>query len=34
MAFRAIIEPEVITEFVKETKCGLLLDIAHAQMTV
>ncbi|WP_179134066.1 DUF692 family multinuclear iron-containing protein [Halobacillus massiliensis] len=30
---RAIIDPNVITKVVEETGCGLLLDIAHAQMT-
>ncbi|WP_159462231.1 DUF692 family multinuclear iron-containing protein [Halobacillus sp. Marseille-P3879] len=30
---RAVVTPELISEIVYETKCGLLLDIAHAQMT-
>ncbi|WP_173917155.1 DUF692 family multinuclear iron-containing protein [Halobacillus sp. Marseille-Q1614] len=30
---RAIIDPRVISRIVEETGCGLLLDIAHAQMT-
>ncbi|WP_194287296.1 multinuclear nonheme iron-dependent oxidase [Gracilibacillus oryzae] len=30
---KAIIEPEILTEIVKETGCGFLLDTAHAQMT-
>ncbi|GGF23430.1 hypothetical protein GCM10010954_22810 [Halobacillus andaensis] len=30
---QAIVTPEVICDIVYETKCGLLLDIAHAQMT-
>ncbi|MCP3028880.1 DUF692 family multinuclear iron-containing protein [Halobacillus sp. A5] len=29
----AIVTPELISEIVTESKCGLLLDIAHAQMT-
>ncbi|MFC7320210.1 DUF692 family multinuclear iron-containing protein [Halobacillus campisalis] len=29
----AIVTPELISDIVYETKCGLLLDIAHAQMT-
>lgn len=30
---QAIIKPEVITRIIHETNCGLLLDLAHAQMT-
>ncbi|MFC7063099.1 DUF692 family multinuclear iron-containing protein [Halobacillus seohaensis] len=30
---RTIVEPEIIAHIVYKTKCGLLLDIAHAQMT-
>ncbi|MBO8157135.1 MAG: DUF692 family protein [Bacillaceae bacterium] len=30
---RPIIDPEIITEIVEETGCGLLLDLAHAQLT-
>ncbi|MFG6149689.1 multinuclear nonheme iron-dependent oxidase [Halobacillus sp. B23F22_1] len=30
---KAIVTPEIISDIVHETKCGLLLDIAHAQMT-
>ncbi|MFC4403758.1 DUF692 family multinuclear iron-containing protein [Gracilibacillus xinjiangensis] len=30
---RAIIEPEILSEIMQETGCGLLLDTAHAQMT-
>lgn len=30
---KAIIEPDILSEIVRSTGCGLLLDIAHAQMT-
>ncbi|WP_162800359.1 DUF692 family multinuclear iron-containing protein [Oceanobacillus zhaokaii] len=30
---QAITKPEIITRIIRETNCGLLLDLAHAQMT-
>lgn len=30
---KPIIDPSVLSEIVRETGCGFLLDIAHAQMT-
>ncbi|MEK4299515.1 DUF692 family multinuclear iron-containing protein [Oceanobacillus sp. FSL W8-0428] len=30
---KPIIDPNIITQIIEETKCGLLLDTAHAQMT-
>ncbi|GAA0610248.1 hypothetical protein GCM10009001_29440 [Virgibacillus siamensis] len=30
---RPIIEPDVISKIIRETKCGFLLDTAHSQMT-
>ncbi|RDW20435.1 DUF692 family multinuclear iron-containing protein [Oceanobacillus chungangensis] len=30
---QAITKPELITRIIRETNCGLLLDLAHAQMT-